>query len=225
MAKANKWGEVLNSLSQTLEGNLKRTRKKKAEPIDPFDIFTPEFTSVYAKKADDKDRQINEQKDGYKTGVESYLAFKRSHKKRTPTTYNNNYKELEKQFSSPKEEQQTLLPTNTGEYEAEELQGGINYSDPVISTKPTPTSRKLGVARPGPSTFIQTAKYNPETKRLNIQYTDGTIFPYFDVSPELADKILKKKSYHSPGQTLLSTIFYGHGTTRADEINDIDEGM
>ena len=39
------------------------------------------------------------------------------------------------------------------------------------------------------------------------------------------DKILKKKSYYSPGQTLLNTIFYGHGTTRGDEIADIEEGM
>ena len=53
----------------------------------------------------------------------------------------------------------------------------------------------------------------------------ATLQLYQNVSPELANSILNKKKYHSPGQELLNTIFYGHGTTRADQIGDINEGM
>ena len=117
-------------------------------------------------------------------------------------------------------------PTNTDMSDFDEVEMGVTeYSNPIISTLPTPTSEKLGVPRPGPSTFIQPGKYNPQTKRLNIQYTDGTIFPYENVSPELADYILTKKPAHSPGRSVLDTIFKGHGTTKNDEIADINEGM
>lgn len=215
----NKWEDILSSQGNALRTN-KRSRKAES---NPFDIFPDWFKSAYDPIG--KDKETNIQKDDYKTGVDNYLARKRAHKKRTPTTYNDQvYTGKGTKFSSPPAEQQIIEPTNMGEYNDEEAVS-INYSDPVISTKPTPTSIKMGVPRPGPSTFIQTARYNPQTKRLNIAYTDGTIFPYENVSPELADRILKKKNYHSPGQTLLNTIFKGHGTTKADEIYDIEEGM
>lgn len=229
MAKLSKWGDILGSLSNAMKG--KTTRRKKKTEFNPFDIFPDWFKSAFSKKAENKDKETNEQKDGYSTGVENYLARKKSHKKFTPTEYNDNYAKAapyqkDVNFSSPDESQEMAAPTNMGEYnELEGMWKGIAYSDPIISTKPTPTSEKLGVPRPGPSTFIQTARYNPETKRLNVQYTDGTIFPYQNVSLELADRILNKKAYHSPGQEMLNTIFYGHGTTRADQIDDIEEGM
>lgn len=224
MAKMNKWGDILSSLSNAMKG--KTTRRKKKNDFNPFDIFPDWFKSAFSKKAENKDKETNEQKDGFSTGVESYLARKNAHRKRTPTEYNDEQYTIKTPFSSPNESQETVEPTNMGEYnELEGMWKGIAYSDPVISTKPTPTSEKLGVPRPGPSTFIQTARYNPETKRLNVQYTDGTIFPYQNVSLELADRILNKKAYHSPGQEMLNTIFYGHGTTRADQIDDIEEGM
>lgn len=216
----NKWNEVLNNMSKTLKSRG-RKRQKKVEK-DPFDIFPDWFKSIFSNK---KDKEISKEKDGYKTGVENYLAKKRSHKKITPVTYNNKEDPVVKSmFSSPPDTQEIVEPTNMGGYDDLTMQG-VEYGNPVISTKETPTSKKLGVPRPGPSTFIQTAKYNPQTKRLNIQYTDGKIFPYNNVSFELADRIMNKKAYHSPGQELLNTIFYGHGTTRADEISDIDEGM
>ena len=221
MAKMNKWGDILSSQARAL-GNSAR-RAKKADN-SAFDIFPEWFTSAVTQNALDKDKAISKEKDGYTTGVESYLARKKAHRKRTPTEYNDEQYTIKTPFSSPKPEQSMTAPTNQGGYE-EVDDTSVSYSDPIISTKPTPTSEKLGVPRPGPSTFIQTARYNPQTKQLNIAYTDGTIFPYHDVSPELADEILKKKNYHSPGQTLLNTIFYGHGTTRADQIADIEEGM
>lgn len=222
MGKMNKWGNILSSISNALRG---KTTKRKAEKFDPFDIFSNEFKSAFSKiNWGRKDRETNKEKDGITTGVETYLARKKAHKKRTSVDYNDEDYTIKTPFSSPSEEQQINEPTNTegfGELET----ASINYEDPIISTKETPTSKKMGVARPGPSTFLQTARYNPQTKRLNVQYTDGTIFPYYDVSPELADRILKKRSSHSPGQEMLNTIFYGHGTTKEDQIGDIEEGM
>lgn len=221
MTNEKKWDKAIQATSKAL-GN-KATRQP--EKTDPFDIFSTEFMSKYGGvNFMDKDRQTSREKDDYKTGVENYLARKKAHRKSTPTEYNDEQYTIKTPFSSPEEDQQIVAPTNMGEYNDEEL-GSFEYSDPIISTKPTPTSEKLGLPRPGPSSFIQTARYNPNSKRLNIQYTDGKIFPYYDVSPELADEILTKKAYHSPGQTLLGTIFYGNGTTSADEITDIEEGM
>lgn len=220
MAKINKWQQILDTQSKALGD--KGTRRKKES--DPFDIFPEWATSAVENSAIEKDKAINNDKDGYSTGVENYLAKKKAHKKITPVEYTDNTFVSKTPFTSPKEEQQMSEPTNMGEYNDLEAQG-ISYSDPVISTKSTPTSMKMGVPRPGPSTFIQTARYNPSTRRLNILYTDGKVFPYYDVSPELADEILKKKSNHSPGQALLNTIFYGHGTTKGDQISNIDEGM
>lgn len=214
----NLWENITNTISKAIGG-----RRRKAKD-DPFDIFPDWAKSPEDNAAIEKDRETNKEKDGYSTGVENYLARKKAHKKRTAVDFNDSNYVIKSAFSSPKEEQQITAPTNMGEYTELEEQG-ISYSDPVISTKPTPTSRKLGVPRPGASTFIQTARYNPMSKRLNILYTDGKVFPYYDVSPELADRILKKKSDHSPGQTLLNTIFYGHGTTKGDQISNIDEGM
>ena len=217
----NKWGQILSSQSRAL-GNRAR-REKKADQA-AFDIFPEWFTSAVTQSALEKDKQTVEQKDDYKTGVENYMARKRAHRKITPTQYNDYSYTVKTPFSSPDADQSQVAPTNVGGYE--ELENtSVSYDDPVISTKDTPTSKRLGVKRPGPSTFIQTARYNPQTKQLNVQYTDGRIFPYHDVSPELADRILKKKNYHSPGQTMLATIFKGHGTTRADMIDDIEEGM
>lgn len=220
MAKMNKWGQVLNSLSRALGGKAKRKSTKQEQ--NPFDIFPSWFKSVFSRKADNKDKE-SVAKDKYSTGVETYLSGRKSRKQKTPVTYNDENYDIQSDFSSPSENQEINAPTNMGEYN--ELEGEVSYSDPVISTKPTPTSEKLGLPRPGASSFIQTARYNPQTKRLNILYTDGKIFPYQNVSPELADRILKKQSFHSPGQELLNTIFYGHGTTRADEIFDIEDGM
>lgn len=217
----NKWGQILSSQSRAL-GNRAR-REKKADQA-AFDIFPEWFTSAVTQSALEKDKQTVEQKDDYKTGVENYMARKRAHRKITPTQYNDYSYTVKTPFSSPDTDQSQVAPTNVGGYE--ELENtSVSYDDPIISTKDTPTSKRLGVKRPGPSTFIQTARYNPQTKQLNVQYTDGRIFPYHDVSPELADRILKKKNYHSPGQTMLATIFKGHGTTRADMIDDIEEGM
>lgn len=215
MAKLNKWENVLSSMGDKLKGSVKQPSE------DPFDIF-PEW----AKTDNDlqKDKKTNKEKDGLTTGVDNYLARKKAHKKRTSVDFNDDNYVIKTPFSAPSTEQQTNAPTNMGEY-ADLEENGVSYNDPVISTKPTPTSEKLGLPRPGPSSFIQTAKYNPLTKQLNIAYTDGKIFPYHDVSPEMADMILKKKNYHSPGQTLLDTIFYGHGTTKGDEISSLDEGM
>ena len=196
-------------------------KKRKQPTIDPaFDIFPEEMQSQYENQ---NDKEISKEKDDYQTGVDAYLAKKKSKSdgKYTPAPY-----EPETQFSSPDDTQETTEATNTNMDDFQDLEvGTTEYSDPIISTKPTPTSIKMGVPRPGPSTFIQTAKYNPQTKRLNVQYTDGTIFPYENVSPELADDILKKRANHSPGQEMLDTIYYGHGTTKNDEISDIDEGM
>lgn len=222
MAKANKWGEILGSLSNALKG--KTVKRPKRERENPFDIFPEWFKSIFAKDKVAKDRETNREKDGYSTGVETYLARKKAHKKRTSVDFNDSDYTGKMPFSSPKEEQSTAVPTNTDENLDMSLEG-VEYNNPVISTKPTPTSIKMGVPRPGPSTFIQTARYNPATKRLNVMYTDGTIFPYYDVSPHLADFIMTKKSNHSPGQSMLNTIFKGHGTTRADQINDIEDGM
>lgn len=223
MAKLNRIGEVFNAVSNAFKG---KTRKPKAEE-NPFDIFPSWFKSVFSRKAD-KDRETNQEKDGEDPyALNNYLFKRKPYKEFTPTTYNDDKvaKQITK-FSSPNGSQEMAAPTNMGEYgELEGMWKGVSYSDPVISTKPTPTSERMGVPRPGPSTFIQTARYNPETKQLNIQYTDGKIFPYQNVSMEMADRILNKRAYHSPGQTLLDTIFYGHGTTKADEISDIEEGM
>lgn len=225
MAKMNKWGEILSSLSSSLKGKT----RKRTKNTDPFDIFPSWFKSIFSKKSERKDKETVEEKDRLNTyDLNNYLG----RKKAVPGSAEQFKKDqqiarqLQSKFSSPDESQEIAEPTNMGEYgELEGMWKGISYSDPVISTKPTPTSEKLGVPRPGPSTFIQTARYNPETKRLNVQYTDGTIFPYQNVSLELADRILNKKAYHSPGQEMLNTIFYGHGTTRADQIDDIEEGM
>ena len=222
MAKLNKWNDILNATSSALGGK----KRSKKDDFDPFDIFPDWFKTPLEKKAEN-DRQTNKQKDGEQDPYElnNYLFRKRARKNVTPTTYND--KKIEKQitkFSSPPAEQESNAPTNMGEYSDMEIENW-DYDNPVISTKETPTSKKLGLPRPGPSSFIQTAKYNPTTKQLNIAYTDGTIFPYQNVSPELANSILNKKKYHSPGQELLNTIFYGHGTTRADQIGDINEGM
>ena len=217
MAKLNRWKGILSSMANALGG---KTRRKKAEK-DPFDIFPDWFKSNISNN---KDREINQEKDGVTTGVDNYLARKKSHKKFTPTTYNGASYNKKVPFSSPDAEQEIAAPTNMGEYN--ELENpSIEYADPIISTKVTPTSERLKVPRPGPSTFIQTARYNPQTKQLNVMYTDGKIFPYQNVSLELADRILNKKAYHSPGQEMLNTIFKGHGTTKADEIADIEEGM
>ena len=222
MAKLNKWKDILGTISSALSGK----KRRKKDNFDPFDLFPDWFKTPLEKKAEN-DKNTNKQKDGEQDPYElnNYLFRKRARKNVTPTTYND--AKIEKQitkFSAPNEEQSTNAPTNMGNYD-DTFYDGVEYDDPVISTKPTPTSEKLGLPRPGPSSFIQTARYNPMNKRLNIKYTDGTIFPYYDVSPELADAILKKKNYHSPGQTLLDTIFYGHGTTKADQIGDINEGM
>lgn len=220
-SKMNKWGQILSSQSRAL-GNRAR-REKKADKA-AFDIFPDWLTSAVTESALEKDKQTVEQKDNYKTGVENYMARKRAHRKITPTQYNDYSYTVKTPFSSPDTDQSQVEPTNIGGYEEIE-DTSVSYDNPVISTKDTPTSIKRGLKRPGPSTFIQTARYNPQTKQLNVQYTDGRIFPYHDVSPELADRILKKKNYHSPGQTMLATIFKGHGTTRADMIDDIEEGM
>lgn len=197
-------------------------KKRKAPDINPaFDIFPEDMQSQYENQ---NDREISEETDGYKTGVETYLENRKSKKDITPTQYNDEDFVEDTDFSSPPQEQNNTAETNTGGFEEIE-DTGVSYDDPIISTKPTPTSEKLGLPRPGPSSFIQTARYNPATKRLNIAYTDGKIFPYYDVSPETADEILKKKAHHSPGQTLLGTIFYDHGTNRTDEIYDIEEGI
>lgn len=217
---AKKWGQILAKQSEALGG---RRRKPNADPYG-FDIFPEWFTSAVQESALEKDKHTNKEKDDYKTGVDNYLAKKKAHKKITSTTYNNPNFDINSEFSSPGVDQSISEPTNMGEFDELES-ASVSYNDPVISTKPTPTSEKMGLPRPGPSSFIQTARYNPQTRQLNIAYTDGTIFPYHDVSPELADEILKKKNYHSPGQTLLNTIFYGHGTTKGDEISDIEEGM
>lgn len=216
MAKINKWDSILSSTGDRLKGSLKKQKEQ-----DPFDIFPEWAESDYALE---KDKKTNKEKDGLTTGVDNYLARKKAHKKRTSVDFNDDNYVIKTPFSAPPTEQETNAPTNMGEY-ADLEENGVSYNDPVISTKPTPTSEKLGLPRPGPSSFIQTAKYNPLTKQLNIAYTDGKIFPYHDVSPEMADMILKKKNYHSPGQTLLDTIFYGHGTTKGDEISSLDEGM
>ena len=221
MGRTSKWGEILSSQTRALGNNARR--EKKADQAS-FDIFPEWFTSSITQSALDKDKETVKQKDEYKTGVENYMARKRAHRKITPTQYNDYSYTIKTPFSSPTTEQENIAPTNVGGYEERE-DTSVSYDDPVISTKDTPTSIKLGVKRPGPSTFIQTARYNPSTQQLNIQYTDGSIFPYYDVSPELADMILKKKTYHSPGQTLLNTIFKGHGTTKADRIENIEEGM
>lgn len=219
MAKMNKWGQIINSIASAFKG---KTRKKKNDNSAAFDVFPSWFKSAI-ERSGTKDKETVEQKDNV-AGVDSYIARKKSHKKFTPTTYNGVRYDAKTPFSSPDTEQQIVEPTNMGEFsEIEDV--SVSYNDPVISTKPTETSKKLGLPRPGPSSFIQTARYNPATKRLNIAYTDGKIFPYENVSPELADSILKKKNYHSPGQTLLDTIFYGHGTTKGDEISDVEEGM
>ena len=218
MGKMKKWDDILSSQSKAL-GN-KGTRQKNTEKAD-FDIF-PDWLKTSVTNSATKDKRVSDEKDGLDEG--NYLSPKRSPKNITPTQYNDSTSQNKTTFSSPDADQSQVEPTNIGGYEEYE-DTSISYDDPVISTKDTPTSIKKGVPRPGPSTFIQTAIYNPSTKQLNIQYTDGTIFPYYDVSPELADMILKKKSYHSPGQTLVNTIFKGHGTTRADMIDDIMEGM
>ena len=223
MSRASKWATILSSQAKALGNNARRARK--ADKIkDPFDIFPDWAVSAISNNAFEKDKQTVEEKDNYKTGVENYMARKRAHRKITPTEYNSYDYTVKTPFSSPEPEQYNEAQTNMGGYEELE-ESAVNYDNPVISTKDTPTSIKLGVKRPGPSTFIQTAKYNPETKQLNIQYTDGKIFPYYNVSSALADKILKKKTYHSPGQELLNTIFKGHGTTKMDRIASIEEGM
>lgn len=222
MAKLNKWKDIIGTISSALSGK----KRRKKDNFDPFDIFPDWFKTPLEKKAEN-DRKTNKQKDGEQDPYElnNYLFRKRARKNVTPTTYND--AKIEKQitkFSSPPAGQQANAPTNMGEYSDMEIENW-DYDNPVISTKETPTSKKLGLPRPGPSSFIQTAKYNPTTKQLNIAYTDGMIFPYQNVSPELANSILNKKKYHSPGQELLNTIFYGHGTTKADQIGDINEGM
>ena len=217
---AKKWGQILAKQAESLGG---KKRKPNTEPYG-FDIFPDWFTSAVQESALEKDKQTNKEKDDYRTGVETYLARRKAHRKKTSPGFDDSQYVIKTPFSSPDTDQSMTEPTNMGEYDDFGYES-VEYDDPVISTKPTPTSEKLGVPRPGPSTFIQTARYNPQTKQLNIAYTDGTIFPYQDVSPELADQILKKKNYHSPGQTLLSTIFKGHGTTKGDEIDSIEEGM
>ena len=219
MGKVNRWSKILSSLSGLMKG---RQRQQKKDDFNPFDIFPDWYKSAIETNAT-KDKETVEEKDNT-TGVENYLAKKKAHKKITSTTYNNPNYNMNTKFSSPKTEQSINAPTNMGEYNDLESVS-MSYADPVISTKETPTSIKMGVPRPGPSTFIQTARYNPATKQLNVQYTDGTIFPYHDVSPELADEILRQRNNHSPGQTMLGTIFTGHGTTKGDEISDIEEGM
>ena len=212
----------LGILKKAFAGMADRPKK----PVDPaFDIFPEEFESNIENT---QDQEISREQDGYKTGVETYLDNRKAKRQKTPTAYNNNYDKIEERvtkFSSPSDEQETTTSTNIDMDGGDEISTSVEYSDPIISTLPTPTSEKMGVPRPGPSTFIQTAKYNPQTKRLNVQYTDGTIFPYQNVSPEMADEILRKKAAHSPGRTMLDTIYYGHGTTKADEISDINEGM
>lgn len=218
MAKLGRWASILSAISNIFRGRgAGKKDKQKSEVIEDFDIDLEKPLS--------KDRETVQAKDNYgTTGVDNYLAKKKAHKKITSTTYNNPNFDMNAEFSSPDVDQSMSEPTNMGEFDELES-ASVSYNDPVISTKPTPTSEKMGLPRPGPSSFIQTARYNPQTRQLNIAYTDGTIFPYHDVSPELADEILKKKNYHSPGQTLLNTIFYGHGTTKGDEISDIEEGM
>ena len=199
--------------------NMKKRNKPEVNPA--FDIFPEDMQSQYENQTD---KEVSREVDDYKTGVETYLNKKKSKKDITPTEYNENNFDTESEFSSPDIEQENPVITNEGGYE--ELEDtSVSYDDPVISTKPTPTSEKLGLARPGPSSFIQTAKYNPSTRQLNIAYTDGKVFPYHNVSPEMADKILKERPDHSPGQTVNKTIFKGHGTTKADEIDSIEEGM
>lgn len=222
MAKLNKWNDILSATSSALGGK----KRSKKDDFDPFDIFPDWFVSSVEGQAE-KDKQTVKQKDDIDPySLNNYLGRKRARKGITATTYNDGKvaKQLQSKFSSPPAEQESNAPTNMGEYSDMEIENW-DYDNPVISTKETPTSKKLGLPRPGPSSFIQTAKYNPTTKQLNIAYTDGTIFPYQNVSPELANSILNKKKYHSPGQELLNTIFYGHGTTRADQIGDINEGM
>lgn len=218
MAKLGRWASILSAIGNLFRGRgAGKKNELRAEILDDFDI-DPE-------KPLSEDWATVQAKDNYgTTGVDNYLAKKKAHKKITETTYNNPNFDINSEFSSPDADQETNEPTNMGEFDDLES-ASVSYNDPVISTKPTPTSEKMGLPRPGPSSFIQTARYNPQTRQLNIAYTDGTIFPYHDVSPELADEILKKKNYHSPGQTLLNTIFYGHGTTKGDEISDIEEGM
>lgn len=218
MAKLGRWASILSAIGNIFKGRgAGKKNKQRAEILEDFDI-DPE-------KPLSEDWATVQTKDNYgTTGVDNYLAKKKAHKKITSTTYNNPNFDMNAEFSSPDVDQSISEPTNMGEFDELES-ASVSYNDPVISTKPTPTSEKMGLPRPGPSSFIQTARYNPQTRQLNIAYTDGKIFPYHDVSPELADEILKKKNYHSPGQTLLNTIFYGHGTTKGDEISDIEEGM
>lgn len=196
-------------------------KKKTVNPA--FDIFPEDMQSQMENQTD---KEINQEVDNNKTGVETYLSRKNANRKKTPTTYNDEQYAKKTGFSSPDETQEIVEPTNTDMSDFDEVEGAVtDYADPIISTLPTPTSEKMGVPRPGPSTFIKTAKYNPQSKRLNVEYTDGTIFPYENVSQEMADKILTEKAAHSPGRTMLDTIFYGHGTTKADEIQNIEEGM
>ena len=201
--------------------NMKKRNQPKIDPA--FDIFPEEMQSSFENQ---EDRYISREVDGNDTGFDNYLKKRKAKKQKTPTEYNEPPFERKTAFSSPDDTQEIVEPTNTDMSDFDEIETGVTeYSDPIISTLPTPTSKKMGVPRPGPSTFIQTGKYNPQTKRLNVQFTDGSIFPYENVSPELADYILTKKSAHSPGRAILNTIFYNHGTTKNDRIDNIDEGM
>ena len=221
MAKINKWGEIVSSQSNALKGEGQRSKNNENIPANEYPDW---LTSAVTKSAISKDKESVEQKDNKNKNISTTLDTKQAQKSITPTEYNDEDYEEETEFSSPSQDQESIEPTNIGGYEDYE-DTSVSYDDPVISTKPTPTSEKLGLARPGPSSFIQTAKYNPSTRQLNIAYTDGKVFPYHNVSPEMADKILKERPDHSPGQTVNKTIFKGHGTTKADEIDSIEEGM
>ena len=121
MAKLSKWGDILGSLSNAMKGKI--TKRKKKDDFNPFDIFPDWFKSAFSKKAEQKDKETNQEKDGEDPyALNNYLFKRKPHKEFTPTTYNddNIAKQITK-FSSPNESQETAAPTNMGEYN--ELEG------------------------------------------------------------------------------------------------------
>ena len=62
MAKLSKWGDILGSLSNAMKGKI--TKRRKKDDFNPFDIFPDWFKSAFSKKAEQKDRETNQEKDG-----------------------------------------------------------------------------------------------------------------------------------------------------------------
>lgn len=128
-------------------------------------------------------------------------------------------------FSSPPTEQENEIATNSPNPQPTET---YNEKD-LWSTLETPTSKKMGWKRPGISTMVSGMRYNPNTQRLNVQYRDkqgnpSKVFPYENVSPEEVEKIVLGGD-GSIGHSVLSTIFTQKGTTKNDQIENIEEGM